>query len=245
MLAATAFLSRAESADTRVYEMRTYWAPPGKLDELNARFRDHTLTLFAKHNITSIGYWMPIENPENKLIYVLSYASREAREAAWKEFNADPEWQEARAKSEANGKLVAKVEQRFLKATDFSPELKTGAGAGERVFELRTYTTTPNNLPALHARFRDYTMKLFTKSGMTNFVYWQLMPDQTGAENTLVYLLAHPSVDAAKKSWAAFRADPDWVAAKKASEDKAGGSLTLPDGVKSEYLKATDYSPTR
>ena len=80
---------------------------------------------------------------------------------------------------------------------------------------------------------------------MTNLFYWQPMPDQPAAENTLIYLLAHASLDAAKASFAAFRADPDWVAAKKASEEKAGGSLTVPDGVKSLFLKATDYSPTR
>ena len=116
--------------------------------------------------------------------------------------------------------------------------------AGPRVFELRTYTTTPNNLPVLHARFRDHTMALFAKHGMTNLFYWQLLPDQAGAENTLIYMLAHASQDAAKASFDAFRADPDWIAAKTASEIKGGGSLTIPDGVKSVFLKATDYSPT-
>jgi hypothetical protein len=80
---------------------------------------------------------------------------------------------------------------------------------------------------------------------MTNLVYWQLMADQPGAENTLIYLLAHDSQEAAKKSFAAFRTDPAWAAARKASEEKGGGSLTVPDGVKSVFLKATDYSPTR
>jgi hypothetical protein len=145
-----------------------------------------------------------------------------------------------------NGKLVAKVEQLFMTPTDFSPEIKTApAGAAERVFELRTYTTTQGNLPALHDRFRDHTIALFARHGMTNLFYWKLLPDQKDAENTLVYLLAHASVDAAKTSFDAFRADPDWIAAKKASEEKAGGSLTVPDGVKSVFMKATDYSPLR
>jgi len=130
-------------------------------------------------------------------------------------------------------------------ATDFSPAIQPSTGSGDRIFELRTYTTTPNNLPLLHARFRDHTMTLFTKHGMTNLFYWKLLPDQQNAENTLVYLLAHKSVEAAKASFDAFRADPDWIAAKKASEEKGGGSLTVPDGVKSVFLKATDYSPTR
>ena len=242
---ATSLTAIAADADTRVFEMRTYHAAPGKLDDLHARFRDHTVKLFEKHGITNIGYWTPIENTDNLLIYVLAYPTREARDASWKEFLADEDWKKARAESEANGKLVTKVDQLFLSATDFSPEIKPSTGSGERVFELRTYTTTPNNLPLLHARFRDHTMALFTKHGMTNFAYWKVLPGQTtDAENTLVYMLAHASVDAAKASFEAFRADPDWIAAKKDSEEKGGGSLTVPDGVKSVFLKATDYSPT-
>ena len=237
----------AAEKDTRLFEMRTYYAAPGKLDDLNARFRDHTTKLFAKHGMTNLGYWTPIENPDNKLIYVLAFPSREARDASFKAFGADPEWKAAQQASEANGKLVTKVEQLFMTATDFSPEIKPSAGAKERVFELRTYTTTPGNLPALLDRFRDQTMKLFAKHGMTNLFYWQLAPGQPAAENTLVYLLAHDSVETGAASFNAFRADPDWIAVKKASEDKAGGSLTIPqpDGVKSVFMKPTDYSPTR
>ena len=244
MLTAT-FTALAAGKDTHVFEMRTYYAAPGKLDDLHARFRDHTVALFEKHGITNIGYWVPIDNTDNKLIYVLAYPSREARETMWKEFAADEDWKKARAASEANGKLVSKVEAVFLSGTDFSPAIQPSKGTGERVFELRTYTTTPNNLPVLHARFRDHTIALFAKHGMTNLFYWQLMPDQPGAENTLVYLLAHASVDAAKASFEAFGADPEWIKVRKATEDKAGGSLTIPDGVKSVFMKATDYSPTR
>jgi hypothetical protein len=245
LMLATTITAFAAEKDTRVFEMRTYTAEPGKLDELHTRFRDHTVRLFEKHGMTNIGYWVPIENPENKLIYVLAYPSREARETSWKAFSADEDWKKARDASRASGKLVTKVESVFLSATDFSPEIKASKDAGERVFELRTYTTTPNNLPLLHARFRDHTMALFAKHGMTNLFYWQLLPDQPAAENTLIYLLAHKSGDAAKASFLAFRADPDWIAAKAASEEKGGGSLTVPDGVKSVFLKATDYSPTR
>jgi hypothetical protein len=242
---ATALTASAADTDTRVFEMRTYHAAPGKLNDLHARFRNHTVNLFEKHGITNIGYWTPIENPDNLLIYVLAYPSREARETSSKAFQADEDWKKAKADSEVNGKLVNKVDQLFLTATDYSPAIKPSTGSGERIFELRTYTTTPNNLPILHERFRDHTMTLFTKHGMTNLVYWKLLPDQPNAENTLVYMLAHASVDAAKASFTAFRADPDWIAAKKASEEKGGGSLTIPDGVKSVFLKPTDYSPIR
>lgn len=235
----------AAEKDTRVFEMRTYYAAPGKLDDMNKRFRDHTLRLFAKHGIQSIGYWMPIENTDSKLIYVLAYPSKEAREASWKAFGDDPDWKKAKAESEANGALVSKVEQVFMQTTDFSPIGDAAPGKADRIFELRTYTTTPNNLPLLHARFRDHTLGLFAKQGMTNLWYWQLLKDQPNADNTLIYILAHDSVDAAKASFEKFRNDPAWIAAKTASEEKGGGSLTVPDGVKSVYMKPTDYSPLK
>jgi hypothetical protein len=245
--------SLAANNDTRLFEMRTYYAAPGKLDALNARFRDHTCKLFEKHGMTNIGYWMPIDNADSKLVYVLAYPSREAREISWKEFAADPEWKKAQSESEKDGKLVAKVEQIYLTAQDYSPEIKPSTGTGERVFELRTYTTVPGRLDALNARFRDHTTKLFTKHRMTNMFYWKLIPDQPKnaallgtPDTTLIYLLAHESVDAAKASFGTFRKDPDWIAAREASEKAAGGSLTVEkDGVKSVFMKATDYSPTR
>jgi hypothetical protein len=244
---------QAANNDTRVFEMRTYYAVPGKLDALNARFRDHTCKLFEKHGMTNVGYWTPIENPDSKLVYVLAYPNMEGREKSWKEFMADPDWKKAQSESEKDGKLVAKVEQIYFTAQDYSPEIKPGAGKGERVFELRTYTTPDGRLDALNARFRDHTTKLFAKHGMTNLFYGKLLPAQPkntgllgGPDTTLIYLLAHDSVDAAKASFDAFRKDPEWVAAKEASEKAAGGSLTVEkDGVKSVFMKATDYSQTK
>jgi hypothetical protein len=232
----------ADDKETRVYEMRTYHAAPGKLDDLHKRFRDHTCKLFEKHGIANVGYWVPVDNKDNKLIFVLSYPSREAREKAWKAFLADPDWQKAYRDSEAAGKLVQKVENVFLTRTDYSPQPKKEK-TGDRVFELRTYTASDGNLAALNSRFRDHTLKLFEKHGMTNVVYWDLMRDQKEADVKLIYLLAHKSLDAAKASFDAFRKDPDWVKARTESETRAGGSLTAKEGVKSEFLKATDYSP--
>ncbi|HEX7450352.1 MAG TPA: NIPSNAP family protein [Pirellulales bacterium] len=248
LMASTAAL--AAERDTRVFELRTYDAPSGKLDALHARFRDHTMRIFEKHGMTNVGYWTPIDNKRNQLIYLLAYPSRDAREKSWQAFFADPEWKKVQQASEVNGKLVDKVVSQLLEATDYSPAVdaagKRGDGArADRVFELRTYAVTPGNLDALNARFRDHTMKLFKRHGMTNVGYWTLLSDQKGADRTLIYLLAHGSQQAAEKSFAAFRADPDWIAARKASEEKAGGSLTEKDGVRSLFLKPTDYSPLR
>lgn len=235
-----------DKTDARVYEMRVYYAAPGKLEALHARFRDHTTKLFAKHGMTNVGYFVPVgENKENKLVYFLSYPSKDAAGKSWKGFMADDDWKKAWAASEKDGKLVAKAVSVYLAPTDYSPVPMIEA-KGDRVFELRTYTTTKGNLPALDARFRDHTVKLFEKHGMTNVVYWHPLPDQKGADNTLIYLLAHKSPEAAKSSFDAFRQDPAWVAARKASEEKAGGSLTEPKGgVVSEFLKPTDYSPLK
>jgi hypothetical protein len=244
--ALTAFTTgSAAAADTRCYEMRIYYAAPGKLDALNARFRDHALKLFEKHGIVNIGYWLPMTNTENKLVYLLANPSREAREKAWKEFMADPDWQTAYKESEKDGKLVVKAESIFLTATDFSPAIKPSAATEPRVFELRTYTASPGNLDNLLARFRDHTLKLFEKHGMTNFGYWTPTEKKSGAGEKLIYLLAHKSQKAAAESFKAFRADADWIAARKASEDKAGGSLTVQDRVRSEFLVPADYSPTQ
>jgi hypothetical protein len=234
----------AADQDARVFEIRTYYAPQGRLDDLLARFRNHTLTLFEKHGMTNIGYWTPLENPDNKLIYILAFPSVEARDKSWKDFLADPVWQEVHKQTEANGRIVSKIESLLLAATDYSPAVKPQA-AGDRVFELRTYTASPGNLGNLNARFRNHTLKLFAKHGITNIGYWNPLPEQPGADNTLIYILAHGSVEAAQNSFTAFRQDPDWLAARKASEEQAGGSLTVQDGVKSVFLKATDFSPLR
>ncbi len=242
---AVAAQSSAADKDSRVYEMRVYYAAPGKLDALNARFKNHTLKLFEKHGLTNIGYFVPVDNKENKLVYFISAPSKEARDKSFKEFIADPEWKKAAAESENDGKLVNKVDSTFLTLTDYSPAVKAEAGKEPRVFELRTYTATKGNLGNLNDRFKDHTMKLFEKYGMTNIAYWNVLMGQPGDDAKLIYLLAHKSPEAAKNSFAEFGKDPEWVAAKAASEKKGGGSLTEKGGVVSEFLTPTDYSPLK
>jgi hypothetical protein len=231
------------SQDTRLFEMRTYYAAPGKLDELQARFRDHTVKLFEQHGMQNLGYWAPVDNSDNRLIYILAYPSREARELSWKQFSADPDWQKVQKSSEANGRLVAKAESIFMKATDYSPAIKPVASGPARLFELRTYTAAPGKLSNLNKRFRDHTLALFAKHGIVNVAYWVPTEPGKGAEDTLIYLIAHKDQAAADASWKAFRADPEWTTAKTASE--VNGPLTTTGGVKSIYMTPTDYSPTR
>jgi len=109
-----------------------------------------------------------------------------------------------------------------------------------RVFELRTYTANEGKLPALHARFRNHTTELFKKYGMTNVGYWS-PKDAPLSENTLIYVLAYPSREAASKSWESFRNDAEWKKAKQESE--ANGELVKK--VDSVYMDPTDYSPMK
>ena|SRR5690348_91695 len=113
-----------KKVDTRIFELRTYTAAPGKLDALNARFRNHTNRLFVKHGMTIIGFWMPAKQKEGeeKLIYILAYPSKEAADKSWKAFRDDPEWKKVVAESEKDGKLLAKPpEFVYMNPTDYSP----------------------------------------------------------------------------------------------------------------------------
>lgn len=110
------------AAQNRVYELRTYTCFEGKLDALKARFRDHTIEIFKRHGMESIGYWVP-QDPEkskNTLIYIIAHPSREAATKNWKEFGSDPEWRKVAADSEANGKIVQHIDSVFMDPADFS-----------------------------------------------------------------------------------------------------------------------------
>jgi hypothetical protein len=246
------FVSNAKTAqaaqDTRVFEMRIYTTNEGKMPDLLKRFRDHSCALLEKHGIQNIGYWTPIEKADgadDTLIYVVAHKSREDAKASWTAFGQDPQWKEVAKASEANGKLLAKKpEAIFMTATDYSAAIAPSVSGSPRVFELRTYTTPEGKLDALNARFRDHTVGLFTKHGMTHIGYWLPTDADKGAGTKLMYILSHKSQEAGAASFSSFRADPAWVAAKAASEKN--GSLTVqPDGVKSVYLRATDFSPIR
>ena len=114
--------AQAQSAD-RVFELRTYTAPEGKLRNLQARFRDHTMSIFEKHGMTNVGYWTPQDEPlsANTLIYIISHDSREAAAASWQAFGSDPEWRTVSRESQVDGRIVSNVESIFLDPTDFSP----------------------------------------------------------------------------------------------------------------------------
>ena len=127
-------------------------------------------------------------------------------------------------------------------ALDFSPNnLQSSLNAP--IWEFRTYVATPNNLATLLERFRGFTVNRFAEYGITNKMYWTATDAEQGSDKMLYYFLAHPSQDAAKAAFDKFRADPEWIATRKASEVKGGGSLTVK--VESLFMVATDFSPIK
>jgi len=239
LLLLAAFL---KAEDTRCYELRIYTANQGKLEALNARFRDHTCKLFEKHGLTNVGYWVPLDEKDNRLVYVISSPNRAAHGKAWKAFLNDPDWKKAFAASTAKGRLVAKIDSTFLSATDYSPAVKPAKAKGGRVFELRTYMTAENRLKNLHARFRDHTCKIFENHGITNIAYWTPMDANKGKANTLTYLISHAGQAQAGKNWRGFGGDPAWKKARAASE--ADGKILAKRPARL-YLKPTDFSPMK
>ena len=245
---ALAFAAPAFAADAPpVYELRVYTTHPGKMPDLLERFRDHTCALFEKHGMVNVGYWLPVEEKEpNKLYYILEHRSRDAAKASWSAFGSDPEWQKVRDASEAAGRIVSKVDSTYMEMTDYSPDFPAvgqpargrSAEAG-RVFELRTYTCNDGKLAALDTRFRNHTKRLFEKHGMTNLPYFHPTDADKGAGKTLIYLLAHDSVEAARKAWTAFRDDPDWIKARTESETDGAILVSTPASV---FLTPTDFS---
>jgi hypothetical protein len=241
LLMATAVLAE----DTRCYELRIYTANEGKLDALNARFRNHTCKLFEKHGFTNVGYWVPVDKSDNRLIYVISSPNRKAHQKSWQAFLNDPDWKKAYKESTKNGSLIAKIDGTlkidsiFMSATDYSPVIKSAKVKGSRVFELRTYVTAENRLKNLHARFRDHTCKIFENHDITNVAYWTPMDANKGKANTLTYIISHASQTQAKKNWKGFGGDPAWKKARTASV-KDGKILTQHPA--STYMKAVDYS---
>jgi NIPSNAP len=114
---------KGSKVDTRVFEMRTYYAHPGKMNALHERFRKHTCKLFEKHGMTLVGFWSPTDakEAEKKMVYILAFPSREAAKKSWDGFRNDPDWKAAKDASEKDGPLVMRVVSEFLNPTDYSP----------------------------------------------------------------------------------------------------------------------------
>jgi len=261
--------SLAADRDTRLYELMVYSSSEGKQSEVVSLIATSGVKYMVMHQIRLEAAWIPVDPKDDRVITLVSHQNKSASDASWTAFQKDSGWQSELEKSSKNGRAVKSIERVFLTTNDYGPTFQQSQ-VGNRVFELRTYAATLGNLPALNDRFRNHTLQLFSKHGMTNIVYWLVSPEvptdiakvvetlsspgtpaaavdpkSTATDSTLVYIIAHTSPDSAKASFDSFRQDPDWTKARNDSEAAAGGTLTVKDGVKSLFLNALDFSPLK
>ena len=215
-----------------LYESRVYYAVPGKLPAINNRFAEHAVGFFRDHGMGIVGFWNDEIGHSNQLTYILSYDSMADREEKWAAFRANKAWTEVRAETEANGPLVAKIRNAFMRLTPYSPQPKFETA----VQELRVYEAMPGKIGALHDRFANHTIGLFEKHGIENVAYWT---EEIGTSDQLVYMLGYNSLGDREKSWASFGSDPDWQKARAASE--VDGALVRVSH--HTILRPTAYSP--
>ncbi len=262
--------SETVHGEEALYELRVYTPEEGRQGDLLKFMETTGVPFLNKHKIDLVAAWSPVDPNDSRVVTLIKHVDRKSCDAAWQAFGADPAWQTAYEASAVDGKKPTKsVTRIFLTTNDYSPKL-VEENVGNRVFELRTYIATPGNLAALNNRFRNHTMELFKKYGMTNVVYWsvakgdemkgsalleavspvgqakaEISDDLPASGNALVYFLTHASVDAQKASFGKFRDDPIWNQVRTDSEKSAGGSLTVGAGVKSWFLKPTNFSPLK
>ncbi|MBX7104699.1 MAG: NIPSNAP family protein [Gemmataceae bacterium] len=255
--------AHAAEKDSRVFEIRVYNSAPGRQADVNKLIATSGVKFMAKHQIEFLGAWVPADAKDERVITLVAHKDKAAAVKNWAAFREDEGWKSELAAASTQGKAVAGFTQLFLTPTDFSPAIKP-ANVGNRVFELRTYEAAPGKLAGLDSRFRDHTLKLFDKHGMTNIAYFHFAPGEKtttaemhkslapmgktasesavpATETGLVYFITHPSAEAMKANFGKFVADDAWKQARAASE--RDGSLTAKNGVISLLLKPTDYSP--
>lgn len=220
------------------FEIRKYYANEGKLPDLIKRFKDHTLGLFEKSGMENIVYFLPLDNTDNSLTYILGYPDEKARDVMWGKFANDPEWQKAKKASEVNGALVKSVDQTFMKLAPGLNESPIPQSSG--VFQMRIYTCFDGRLDNLVRRFKDHTQDLFAKQGLKNYPYW-ITVEKDGSQPKLVYLLGDKDQASFEANFQNFAKDPEWVRAKEMSE--ADGKIV--EKVDAIFFKTLPFSPIK
>ena len=270
-IASIAMNAISQDSSSTIYELRSYVSEPGRQADVLKLIEGGGMTFMKKHQLNLAAVWVPADVKDERVFTLVRHKSKESCDASWTAFQNDPAWKEVVQKSVVDGKKPVKsIERVFMSVNDYSPSLDVKP-AGERVFELRTYIASNGNLAGLNARFRNHTLKLFEKHGMTNIMYWSALEGEPltcgklleavspigkadakidvnapAAGNSLIYFIAHASEEAAKESFGKFRVDPVWEKVRTESEASAGGkSLTADGGVKSLFLKATSFSPLK
>ena len=229
---------KAAAKSECVYELRTYTTNEGKLPNLHARFRDHTIKIFKKHGMESVAYWVPTDEAKSKntLIYILRHKSLEAAKASWKAFGSDPAWRKVAKESQVDGKFLAKRPDRvYLKATSYFPKPAVCKATKDSVCQLRIYTIKDDMCKKLDERFAKGTIKLFAKHGIESLGYFH-PADEKDKDKVLYYVIRFKNQEATKTAWKAFVSDPAWAEFRK----PYGRPVSKCEAV---FMKAADYSP--
>lgn len=239
-----------EKKDGKLYELRFYTTNPGKLPDLHARFRDHTMKLFEKHGMENIIYWNVSEpaarsddDKDNMLIYIIAHKDEAAKDVSWKAFISDPEWKAAAAKSEENGKILAKAPTAiFMRETDFSAAdepVNKSSNVPARLWELRQYNDGAERVPHTVDRFGSGEKEIFVKHGMQTVKFWTATD-----KSAFIYLLAHKDKAASDESWKGFRGEfQDFMKTYRDSHPNLPAGRGNGNVVR--FLVPTDYSPRK
>lgn len=237
----SSFCSMAQQGETlnsTYFEIRKYYANPGKLPALIKRFEDHTMRIFERVGMENVIYLVPTENEDNSLTYILGYPDEAARDQMWQQFGNDPEWQKVFSESRVDGPLVSRVDQTFM---TLAPGLNSSPiPDNSGVFQLRIYTCFDGKLDNLIARFKDHTQELFARQGLKNYPYW-ISKEKDGGQSKLVYLLGHEDQESFEAAFQAFLKDPDWVKARDASEENG----KIVEKVDATFFKPLPFSPIK
>ncbi len=232
-----AFPSLGQQQST-YFEMRTYTAHEGKMPDLIKRFQNHTAGIFERVGMENIGYFLPVDESDNTLTYILGYPDQASRDAMWEVFLNDPEWKNAYQESIKDGSLVKSIEEVFMTLAPDLNNRPTPSPSG--IFQLRIYHCLDGRIDNLEARFRDHTQALFEKQGLKNYPYY-LTVEKDGTQSKLVYLLGHENQEEFEKAFQAFIKDPEWIKARDASE--ADGKIV--EKVDAKFLKTLPFSPIK
>lgn len=235
------------SAAAEVFELRRYQVPAEKLDSLDERFKQSADGLLRSAGMEPIGYWTAVdpETDGDNFIYLVRHQDVDAAKTAWDQLAKDPKWLAAK-EAYPVGDLSRPVDQTFLELTDYSTDPSDSmtaeddnAGNPPGLFELRIYQAAQGKLDKLDARFADHTIGLFKKHAIESVAYWHILDSPKSADH-LVYIIRHKDAAAAKQSWSAFVADPDWKTA--AANSGVGRLMQAPESI---YMRPTDYSKIR
>ncbi|RAI88420.1 NIPSNAP family protein [Algoriphagus yeomjeoni] len=238
MLFAFAGYAQKLSDTSTYFEIRKYYANEGKLPDLIKRFQDHTLSLFEKSGMENIAYFLPVNNEDNSLTYILGYPDEKSRDVMWGRFLNDPEWKKAYEESRVNGALVKSIDQTFMKLAPGLNETPIPQASG--IFQMRIYTCFDGRLDNLITRFKDHTQELFAEQGLKNYPYW-ITVEKDGSQPKLVYLLGDRNQASFEANFQNFAKDPAWIKAKEMSE--ADGKIV--ENVDAVFFKTLPFSPMK